>query len=693
MVNRIYCNIDKNTIGAPGRAGITLSYGRDRVRMRCLRNGPASPVPHPVEPQPRTMQNDKIQAQPTRSLTRRAARSGAEDWRGRMKQGLTKPGVQRSIVVFMVLLAALAATSLYNYLLFHTIAELVAIAIAIAVFIVAWNARAMLENSYLLVAGTGLLFVAGIELLHTLAYEGMEIFAGYDANLPTQLWIAARYLLAGTLLAAPLLLRRNLGPRRVFAGFAGVFLLLLLSIFVVPIFPDCYIEGAGLTPFKVWSEYVIAILLALGAVAVYRLRDVFLPWVASYLVAAILVLIASELAFTLYVSVYGIPNMVGHLLMVLSFGLVYVAFVETGIRQPYAVLFTGLKRSEEQLRREKDRLGQYLDIAGALFVVLDSNGRVALINRRASEVLGYPADAVVGEPWVERFISPEEQERYRALFLGLMQGEIGASEYVRTPVLTASGGERIIAWHNTVLRGDDGVVCGTLSSGEDITEQQHAEAALGRANAKLNLLSGITRHDILNQVNVARAYIDFAGEDSKNPGVQAHLERARAAVDEIQKQIEFSRDYQNMGVKEPVWQRPEDLIRESARDLALPAEVGVRVDLAGLEVYADPMVRKVFYNLIDNAVRHGGRVIEVRFSCVRSGQDLLILCEDDGTGIPDGEKEAIFRETYKRRYGHGLFLVAGILGITGMTIRETGVSGEGARFEIRVPNGGYRFGG
>ena len=633
------------------------------------------------------MQNDSMQAELT---TGYHPPSGADLRQSRAEEGAAEPGIWTSFVVFTVLLAALAATSLYNYLLFHTIAELVAVAIAIAVFTVAWNARTMRENSYLLVAGTGFLFVAGIGLVHTLAYEGMGIFVGYDANLPTQLWIASRYLLAGTLLAAPLLLRRNPGPRWVLAGFAGVTGALLLSIFVFPVFPDCYVEGLGLTPFKVWSEYVIAVLLALGAVAVYRLRDVFSSRVAGHLVAAILVLIASELAFTLYTDVYGLLNMVGHLLMVLSFGLFYIAFVETGIRQPYAVVFTGLARSEERLRREKDRLGQYLDIAGALFVALDRDGRIALINRRAAEVLGCPANEAVGEPWIERFIPPGERERYRVLFCGLMQGDTRAGEYVRTPVLTADGGERIIEWHNTVLRGEDGAVCGTLSSGEDITERQHAEEALGRANAKLNLLSGITRHDILNQITVARAYIDFAAEDSGDPGARNYLERARAAVEEIQKQVEFSRDYQDMGVKSPAWQRPEDLIRESAADLALPAGVRVRMDLWDLEIYADPMVRKVFYNLIDNAVRHGGEVTEIRFSCERSGQDLLLLCEDDGTGIPDGEKAAIFRETYKRRYGHGLFLVSGILGITGMTVRETGVFGEGARFEVRVPNGGWR---
>jgi PAS domain S-box-containing protein len=589
-----------------------------------------------------------------------------------------------------VLLAALAATSLYNYLLFHTIAELVAVGIAIAVFTVAWNARTMRGNSYLLIAGTGLLFVAGVGLIHTLAYEGMGIFSGYDANLPTQLWIASRYLLSGTLLAAPLLMRRNPAPCRVVAAFSAVTALLLLSIFAVPVFPDCYVEGSGLTPFKVVSEYVIAALLVLGGIAVYRVRDAFSPRVTGHLAAAILVMIASELAFTLYSSVYGLSNMVGHLLMVLSFGLIYVAFVETGIRQPYAVVFTSLTASEERLRREKDRLGQYLDIAGALFVVLDRDGRIALVNRRASEVLGCPADAAVGEPWVERFVPPADRERCRAFFLGLMQGELEANEHVRAPVLAAGGGERIIAWHNTVLRDKNGVVCGMLSSGEDITEQQHAEAALGRANAKLNLLAGITRHDILNQVTVARAYIDFAGEDSGNPGVQACLKRARSAIEEIERQIEFSRDYQDMGVKEPAWQKPQDLIGESVLDLALPAEVRVRADLGDLEIYADPMVKKVFYNLIDNAIRHGEKITEIRFSCAKSGRDLLLLCEDDGTGIPDGEKETIFHEAYKRRHGHGLFLVAGILGITGMTIRETGVAGEGARFEVRVVNGGWR---
>ncbi|MFA5613562.1 MAG: MASE3 domain-containing protein [Methanoculleus sp.] len=629
------------------------------------------------------MQNDLIRTEPP---TGYHSACGADPDEG----SSPGPKVRTSTVTFMVLLTALAATSFYNYLLFHTIVELVAVGIAIAVFTIAWNAWEMRENSYLIVIGTGLLCVAGIGLIHTLAYKGMGIFVGYDANLPTQLWIASRYLLAGTLLAAPLLIEKNLKPWKVLAGFVGATAALLLSIFVFPVFPDCFIEGSGLTTFKVVSEYVISVLFVLGAVAFYRVRTTFSSRVSRYLIAAILVLIPSELAFTLYISVYGIENMVGHLLMVLSYGLFYIAFVEFGIRQPCAVIFTDLARSERQFRRERDRFRQYLDISGALFVALDPAGRITLINRRASEILGCPADKAVGESWFEQFIPARERERLYALFRGLVQGDIESGGFVRSPVLTADGDERIIEWNNTVIRDADGTISGTLSSGKDITEQQRAEETLSMANAKLNLLSAITRHDILNQITIARAYIDFSMEDSEVPGIRDNLGRARTAVGEIQRQIEFTRDYQDMGVKKPIWQKPENLIRASVTELTLPAGTRARVDLAGLEIYADPMVKKVFYNIIDNAARHGKKVTEIRFSSTRSGQDLVIVCEDDGIGIPDEEKEAIFRPAYKRRHGHGLFLVAEILGITGISIRETGVFGEGARFEIRVPNGGWR---
>lgn len=157
-------------------------------------------------------------------------------------------------------LIGLYLASLYNYLLFHSLAELFSIIIACSIFLMAWNARHIMDNNFMLFLGIASLFVGGIDLVHTLAYKGMNIFPGYDANLPTQLWIAARYLHSFSILSAILLMRRQFKPRAVIMPYLVVTVFSLLSIFVWPIFPDCYIEGEGLTSFKIISEYIISLI-------------------------------------------------------------------------------------------------------------------------------------------------------------------------------------------------------------------------------------------------------------------------------------------------------------------------------------------------------------------------------------------------------------------------------------------------
>ncbi len=146
------------------------------------------------------------------------------------------------------------------------IAELFSIVIGFSLFMLTWNSRRIIDNNYLIFIGIAFFFVAGIDLIHTLAYKGMDLFAGYGTNLPTQLWIAARYLESLSLLAAPFAIRRALRTDITFAGYAVLTSILLVSIFG-GLFPDCHIEGVGLTRFKVVSEYLIsAILLVLFAV-------------------------------------------------------------------------------------------------------------------------------------------------------------------------------------------------------------------------------------------------------------------------------------------------------------------------------------------------------------------------------------------------------------------------------------------
>jgi signal transduction histidine kinase len=267
-----------------------------------------------------------------------------------MARRLLALGSHLTILYGLLILVSLYLTSLYSYLLFHGLVELFIVVVASGTFMIAWNARWFLDNTYLLFLGVAYLFVAFLELLHTLAYKGMGVFGGFGTNLPTQLWVAARYLESLSLLAAPLFLGKRLDARRVFAVYLAIVALVLASIFYWKIFPGCYVEGVGLTTFKKISEYVISSMLLVAAILIVVKRRFFDSSVLRLLVASIALNGASEVTFTLYIGVYDIPNMLGHFLKLLSFFLIYKAIIETSLVKPYNLLFRNLKQSEESLR-------------------------------------------------------------------------------------------------------------------------------------------------------------------------------------------------------------------------------------------------------------------------------------------------------------------------------------------------------
>ena len=160
------------------------------------------------------------------------------------------------------------------------------------------------------------------------------------------------------------------------------------------------------------------------------------------------------------------------------------------------------------------------------------------------------------------------------------------------------------------------------------------------------------------------------------------------AVSEIQRIISFTKEYEEIGVQSPEWQDIRDVLRRAAGWLDWNG-VNLRIEVSGYMVYADPLLEKVFYNLLDNSLRHGQSVTSIEVSASETGSGLVIVCQDNGPGIPAGEKEKIFGHGYGRHSGFGLFLAREILGITGISIRETGQPGEGARFEILAPRGVY----
>ncbi len=245
-------------------------------------------------------------------------------------------------------LIGLYLARLYNYLLFHTLVEIFSVVVASGIFIIAWNARSFMANNYFLFTGIAFLFVGATDLLHALAYKGMGIFPGHDANLPTQLWVIARYLQGSALLVAPLSLGRKLRPHLAVTVYLAATVLLLAAVFG-DYFPDCFVEGEGLTPFKKGSEYLVAFMLVGALVFMRHKAEAFDRGVSRLLSVAIGVLITSELAFTLYVDVYGFSNMVGHFLKFAGFWLVYKAIIETGLKRPYDLLFRELKLNQVKI--------------------------------------------------------------------------------------------------------------------------------------------------------------------------------------------------------------------------------------------------------------------------------------------------------------------------------------------------------
>ncbi len=255
-----------------------------------------------------------------------------------------------ALVIGTLALIAIYLISLRNYLLFHSLVEMFTIVVTAGIFVIAWNARGYIDNHYLLFLGIASVFVAFLDLLHTLAYEGMGVFPGDTANLATQLWVAGRYVQSISWLMAPLFLRRKLRVPVEIGAYVFVIGVVLLSIFYWRIFPAAYVPGAGLTEFKKISEYVVAVLFV-GAIALlWRGRGEFDPRVGRLVALSLALTILAEIAFTSYVSVYGPANLVGHLLRLIAFFVLYKAIIETGLEKPYAILLRDLQRSEEQLR-------------------------------------------------------------------------------------------------------------------------------------------------------------------------------------------------------------------------------------------------------------------------------------------------------------------------------------------------------
>ncbi|MBD3670168.1 MAG: PAS domain S-box protein [Gammaproteobacteria bacterium] len=289
----------------------------------------------------------------------------------------------RSFTVHAVsplLLIGLLLLSLFGgYLLFHTLAELFAILIAYTMFMVAWFTHRFLQNNFVLFLGIAYFWIGTMDLAHTLTYKEMGIFPQISANISIQIWIATRYMEALTLLVAPLFFVRSFHRQGIFHAY-GLVVVVLLYLIYLGRFPDTFIEGEGLTPFKVYSEYVIIALTSLAIAMISRMRHYLELSLFGLMVAAMMVTMLAELVFTSYVSLDDLAIVSGHILKFISFWLIFVAIVRSALTEPYQLM---------------SRTTSTYDAIPDPIVVVDSQGRISQVNKAVYQFLGLDINRVM----------------------------------------------------------------------------------------------------------------------------------------------------------------------------------------------------------------------------------------------------------------------------------------------------------
>jgi PAS domain S-box-containing protein len=363
-------------------------------------------------------------------------------------------------------------------------------------------------------------------------------------------------------------------------------------------------------------------------------------------------------------------------------------YIEFG-PQAYVFAFvrdiTDRKRADDELKSAYEKNKGLMDYANdAIYIADAETGMLLDANNKTQALIGRTLPEI--QAMHESQLHPkEEEEKYRAYFKKHAREGMGLQE----EVVIDQQGNRIPVIVSAAILNLGGRRC-MMGIFHDISDIRKAHDALQLANKKLNLLAEITRHDIRNKLTVLGGYLELFTDHPPEPQHSMYLAKLKTAVRMIAENIEFTKLYQDLGVVEPKWQNVTDLFYRVCIHIDI-RKIRFEAPADGLEIFADPLLERVFYNIIENAVEHGDRVSVVRLFSEESTDGLLIRIEDDGIGIPMHDKEMIFERGFGKNTGLGLFLSREILSITNIDIKEAGEFQHGARFEMNVPKGVYRF--
>lgn len=360
-----------------------------------------------------------------------------------------------------------------------------------------------------------------------------------------------------------------------------------------------------------------------------------------------------------------------------------LAQTEEELRQNYEEL----AKSQEDLVRSEERYRNVVEDQTEFICRFTPDGKLTFVNDAYCRYFSLDRQSCIGQH--HTVVVPPEDALTMKEQLGTVTRE-NPVVVIDNRIVMPSGEVRWQRWSDRAIFDSTGKIVEFQSVGRDITESKRVKQALYESNRKLNLLSNITRHDILNQLTVLQGSLGLLEMEIANPDQRRLLSRAVQSSEVIRGQISFTQQYQDIGVHKPRWQNLHAAVTTVCMDDGY-CIVEIDDSLNACEVYADPLLRTVFSNLFENAEMHGGKMSRIKVLGRETPGGYTVIIEDDGDGIPPADKQRIFQNGVGKHTGLGLFLVQEVLGITGLTICETGKYGTGARFEIHVPKGMFRI--
>jgi len=629
------------------------------------------------------------------------------------------------ILVSVMALIALLLAWWYSFALFHTLAELGTIIVILSACSIALNSRHLVQNGYLLVLSIGFSAYAVIILLHLLTYKGVGIFE-VTADVPTQLWIAGRYLLAATFLLAGRYLTRPAPLTPLIIGYGAVTAAALLAIMYCNLFPACFIEGTGLTPFKKLSEIVIAGMFGLALAGLYRNRQKLNETVVRLVSAMLICFIVSELCFIVYNDVFGIANAVGHVVNLGGFALYHHVTARIAVVDPYSLIFRELAQLNAKLeKRVQERTAQVYETS----MFLRESQKIARVGGwkcnpetgmlfwtdELYTLLECPADLLLSYESGLAYFAPEHRAMFQEQVMQAWQENRPFTFECRLIPCTGREFWAEIRCHGRRAEHEGECISGTL---QDISVRKEVEQTLIAAKEEAQAISkakqeflGAISHELRTPLNGIIGGIQLIGMTELNKEQHEYQEivsvsanRELALVNDLLELTCIEAGTLRM-VAEPF------AVRETLNSLVLShriecQEKGISLtvsfdeNLVELLIGDGERLKQLVGILLSNAVKFTNQgSIELSVCTVdlkEQGPGVAITVADSGIGIPAEMLNRIFDPfvqvdmSHTRIYGGtglGLAICQRLCRLMGGSVTVQSVVGQGSCFRLELPFG------